>query len=129
MFINHNAQECKNRMDHQQPEGFFYRPTVISNILRVFYAICVLLVIADFMVHRHIITDVERVPAFYALYGFIACVVLVLIASQMRKWLMRDEDYYDEGDDNKTDELKINTDTPQATKNQTVVNKESPSHD
>ena len=29
---------------------------------------------------------------------FIACVVLVLIATQMRKVLMRPEDYYDDDD-------------------------------
>jgi hypothetical protein len=32
---------------------------------------------------------------FYAFYGFVACVLLVLIAKQMRKVLMRKEDYYD----------------------------------
>ena len=32
---------------------------------------------------------------FYAGYGFVACVLLVLIAKEMRKLLMRREDYYD----------------------------------
>lgn len=31
---------------------------------------------------------------FHAIYGFVSCVVLVLAATQMRKVLMRDEDYY-----------------------------------
>jgi len=39
----------------------------------------------------------EALPGFYALFGFVACVVLVLIAKEMRKVLMRDEDYYDDG--------------------------------
>ena len=39
---------------------------------------------------------IEKIPGFYAFYGFIGCVVLVLLATAMRKVLMRDEDYYDD---------------------------------
>jgi hypothetical protein len=35
---------------------------------------------------------------FYALFGFVACVTLVLIAKQMRKILKRKADYYDVDD-------------------------------
>ena len=38
---------------------------------------------------------IEHVFGFYGLLGFIACVVLVLAAKQLRKVLMRPEDYYD----------------------------------
>lgn len=38
----------------------------------------------------------ERWPGFYSLYGFVACVALVLAAKELRKLLMRDEDYYDD---------------------------------
>ncbi len=51
-------------------------------MLKVFYVICGLLVLVDFMVHRHIYHDWENIPAFYAIYGFIGCVVLVLIAKR-----------------------------------------------
>ena len=54
-----------------------------------------LLVVVDFIYHRHVHHPWEKVPAFYCLYGFAACVVLVLIATQMRKLVMRDEEYYD----------------------------------
>jgi hypothetical protein len=33
---------------------------------------------------------------FYSVYGFVACVLLVLLAKEMRKLLIRKEDYYDE---------------------------------
>ena len=36
----------------------------------------------------------ERWPGFYSLYGFIGCVALVLGAKELRKLIMRDEDYY-----------------------------------
>lgn len=82
----------------EQPkkQDFFDKPNNIKKILRVFYAICILLVVADFIVHRHIYHDWENIPAFYAVYGFVGCVLLVLIAKEMRKFLMRKEDYYDE---------------------------------
>ena len=37
----------------------------------------------------------ESWPGFYALYGFAACVALVLAARELRKLLMRPEDYYE----------------------------------
>ncbi len=36
----------------------------------------------------------ESWPGFYALYGFIACVGLVLAAKELRRLIMRSEDYY-----------------------------------
>ncbi len=77
-------------------DGFFDKPENIKKMLRVFYVLCGLLVVADFIVHRHIYHDWENIPAFYAIYGFVGCTVLVLIATQMRKVIMRKEDYYDE---------------------------------
>ena len=45
---------------------------------------------------------VERVhaldfPASYAVYGFVACVILVLLGIVLRRLVMRDESYYGEG--------------------------------
>ncbi|MGH1484991.1 MAG: hypothetical protein ACRBCI_02150 [Cellvibrionaceae bacterium] len=85
-----------NHIKKDDENDFFDRPSTIKWILRIFYSSCVLLVLVDFLVHRHIETSIEKIPAFYAIYGFVACVVLVLIATQMRKWLMRDEHYYSE---------------------------------
>ncbi len=93
MQTNSDSSQSSHHNDNHG-QGFFYRPEVIQWILRIFYTLCVLLVVVDFFIHRHIETAIEKVPAFYAIYGFIACVVLVLIANQMRKVLMRDENYY-----------------------------------
>lgn len=67
----------------------------VARLIRVFMGLCVLLFVADFFVDRKIHQPAERVPGFYAIYGFIGCVVLVLVAKQMRKVVMRDEDYYE----------------------------------
>lgn len=74
----------------------FDKPENVKRLMRGFYLCCALLVLADFVFHRHIGLSWERIPAFYALYGFAACVLLVLVAKEMRKLVMRKEDYYDE---------------------------------
>lgn len=82
--------------DQQDSDGFFDKPENIRKMLKVFYVICGMLLVADFIVHRHIYHSWENIPAFYAIYGFVGCVLLVLIAKEMRKLLMRGEDYYDQ---------------------------------
>jgi hypothetical protein len=60
--------------------------------------VCGILFVLDFILHRHMTHDWEHLPGFYAVFGFIACVVLVLVAKEMRKVVMRKEDYYDVDD-------------------------------
>ena len=71
-------------------------PKNVERLLNGFYVVCGLLVIADFIIHRHTSLDLEKIPAFYAIYGFVACVLLVVLAKIMRKVVMRGENYYDE---------------------------------
>ena len=79
-----------------QKTHVFDKPQNVKRLLNGFYICCILLVIADFIIHRHTTMSWESIPAFYAMYGFIACVVLVIIAKKMRTIVMRKEDYYDE---------------------------------
>lgn len=97
--------ETRKTTETQQPD-FFDRPETIRWILRVFYLLCALLVAGDFLIHRHIYTDIETIPAFYAIYGFVACVVLVILAKLLRVWLMRAEDYYDANESEQTQDSK-----------------------
>lgn len=90
-------QHSSEQVNNEAP-GFFDKPENVQIILRVFYVCCALLFIADFFVHRHTYHALEEWPGFYPLYGFAGCVVLVLIAKEMRKVLMRKEDYYDDHD-------------------------------
>jgi hypothetical protein len=75
-------------------KALFDRPEVMKWSLRLFYSICILLVAVDFIIHRHIETDIEKIPAFYVIYAFLACVFFVLIANQLQKLIMRDENFY-----------------------------------
>jgi len=73
----------------------FDNPKNVKLLIRALYACCFVLFAADLVVHRHIYHPWEEFIGFYAFYGCLACVVLVLLAREMRKVVMRDEDYYD----------------------------------
>ena len=74
------------------------KPENIHRLLKVFYVICALLFAADFVVHRHTKVALEEFPAFYAIFGFVAFVVLVIGSIALRKLIMRKENYYDVDD-------------------------------
>ena len=77
-----------------QKQHLFDKPRNVSRLLTVLYIICALLFILDFILHRHVTHRWDEVTGFYAIFGFVACVALVLIAEQLRKILKRKEDYY-----------------------------------
>lgn len=79
----------------ENPTGYFDKTENVKKVLRTFYIICALLLSADLFIHRHVIHNWESLFGFYSVFGFVACVVLVLVAKQMRKLIMRGEDYYD----------------------------------
>ncbi len=74
---------------------FFDNPANVQRVLYLLYFCCAILFVLDFIIHRHMLHAWEELLGFYAIYGFIGCVVLVLVAKWMRTFLMRDEDYYD----------------------------------
>ena len=79
--------------------GLFDNPRNVRRILMALYVCCALLLVLDLFIHRHIYHPWEYLLGFYPVYGFIGCVVLVLVAKWMRTFLMRSEDYYDKPDD------------------------------
>lgn len=69
-----------------------------ENVTRLFLGLCAVglaLVLADLVLHRHDSIGFAERFGFYAVYGFVACVALVLTAKAMRRVLKRPEDYYD----------------------------------
>ena len=79
----------------QERQHIFDNPQNIKRVLRVFFTMCAGLLLLDLVHHRHTTHAWEHLWGFYGIFGFVACVALVLIAKQMRKVLMRKEDYYD----------------------------------
>ncbi|MDZ7791148.1 MAG: hypothetical protein U5L08_11790 [Xanthomonadales bacterium] len=77
-------------------KGWVEQPKNIDRIVYALYAVCAVVALLDFIVHRHEYLDFAGWFGFYAWYGFIACVGLVIAAKGLRKLIMRSEDYYDE---------------------------------
>ncbi len=71
-------------------------PKNVDRIVHWLYAVCALLVLVDILVPKHGPFAIEHWFGFYAFYGFIACVFLVIAAKGLRVILMKPEDYYDE---------------------------------
>ncbi len=82
-------------MNENVERHIFDNPRNVRRVTRGLLALCVILVALDFVIHRHVVHPWEETFAFYAIYGFVACVVLVLLAKELRKVVMRSEDYYD----------------------------------
>jgi hypothetical protein len=61
-----------------------------------FIAVLALTLAAEPFVHRHEAFPIERLFGFNALYGFLACAVLVLVAKAIGLAIKRRDDYYDD---------------------------------
>lgn len=70
-------------------------PRNVTRVVWALCAICALLFVADGFYHKHPHFAAEGIFGFYAIFGFVMCVALVLVAKWLRTFLMRSEDYYD----------------------------------
>ncbi|PPR63186.1 MAG: hypothetical protein CFH04_00728 [Alphaproteobacteria bacterium MarineAlpha3_Bin3] len=77
-------------------EHVFDNPRNVKKVIYALCAVCGLSLFLDFFVNRYVDHPWEALFGFYAVYGFVACVILVLAAKEMRKLIMRKENYYDE---------------------------------
>jgi hypothetical protein len=68
-----------------------------AKVRKYFYIFLFLgiLLIIDFLIPKHGHFSWETAPEFYAVYGFVACVCLILISKALRLLVKRKEDYYD----------------------------------
>ena len=68
----------------------------VKKLVRGFIGVCAVLFLAGLVYELHGEHPWEALFGFHAIFGFVACVALVLGAKEMRKAVMRKEDYYDE---------------------------------
>jgi hypothetical protein len=79
-----------------EKEYLFDKPGNVKRLLGGFFASLAILLIIDLFVHKHPHFPWEGWPEFYAVYGFVACVALVIAAKYiLRSLVKRREDYYD----------------------------------
>jgi hypothetical protein len=76
--------------------GMFDKPRNVKRLLIIFFSLTGAMLGIDFFYHKHAIFPWEEYFGFYAVYGFVACVILVIVAKYfLRPLVMRKEDYYD----------------------------------
>jgi len=70
------------------------RPRTIRRLWRLFIAVLAVTVIAQLLVEVHPQFALEGIFAFNAVYGFVACAALILIAKAIGVLLKRPDSYY-----------------------------------
>ncbi len=76
-------------------QNWFYRKSSIKKLWIGTIIVLALTVIAEFFVHLHPHFDIESYFAFHAVYGFLACIAMVLFAKLLGYLIKRKDDYYD----------------------------------
>lgn len=72
----------------------FDNPRNVKIVLYTLYLSCGILLLLDFIVHRHTQHRWEELLGFYSIYGFIGCSAIVIGSKWLRGVVERDEDYY-----------------------------------
>ncbi len=70
-------------------------PKNINRIYIGLWVVCALLALADLFYHKHAEFHFAEFPASYGIYGFVCFVFIVFAGKLLRKFVMRDKDYYD----------------------------------
>lgn len=92
------SDNLRNGSDPERPRWLDDSRNV-DRIVHTLYAVCALVFLLDVLYVKHPHFGFEGWFGFYAVYGFVACVALVLGAKQMRRVVMRRETYYEAGED------------------------------
>lgn len=79
-----------------EKKHLFDNPKNVKRLLMIFYALLGVLLAIEFFIHKHTYFKWEEWHGFYAVYGFVACVCLVLVSKYvLRPLVKRRESYYD----------------------------------
>ena len=101
----------KTKKKTKELKRWLDEPGNVALFLKTFFVLCGVCLVADLVFslvsHKHhafvddsLVEVIEGLPTFYGLYGFLACVALILISKMMRSAndkniLLRDEDYWE----------------------------------
>ncbi|MFT6285808.1 MAG: hypothetical protein ACJA09_000543 [Alcanivorax sp.] len=80
-------------------DHWLVKPATIRRLWWTFSVILALTVIAQFKWGAKGYFGIDGWPGFAALYGFLACLIMVLVAKLLGKVLKRDQRYYSSEDD------------------------------
>lgn len=85
--------------DSAKPAGeevdWFLRKENMDKVWYALLAVAAALTISEFAYEHHPHFDIEKIPEFFEIFGFLAFVFIVFAGKALRKLIMRDEDYYE----------------------------------
>jgi di/tricarboxylate transporter len=80
----------------EEKKYFFDKPRNFKAVIGCFLSVLTGLLIVEFSIHKHAHFSWEEWPEFYAVFGFVVLVLIVLAAKYiLRPIVERREDYYD----------------------------------
>jgi len=72
------------------------RPESIKLLWRLFAGILALTLVPDLFLHQHEHFGIEDSFGFYAWYGFVTCMAMIVVAKLLGAVLKREDSYYDD---------------------------------
>ena len=82
-------------MNAPRRDHWLLRPQNIRAVWIGFIVVLVLIVLGDFFIHAHSAFEVDGTFGFYAWYGLLTCIAMILAAKLLALVLKRPDDYYD----------------------------------
>lgn len=83
-------------MSRAGEKHWLVRPETIRWLWRGGLVILALMVLADFFIHTHSSFQIDGSFGFYAWYGLVVCIAMVLFAKALGIFLKRKDTYYDD---------------------------------
>lgn len=83
-------------MGENETQHWLLRPRTIRRLWIGFAVVLSLLVLADALIHPHATFGIDGTFGFYAWYGLLACMAMVLLAKALGVLLKRPDTFYDD---------------------------------
>lgn len=93
------AEEQPIQEKQNKEFDWFDRPSSRRLLWILLWAICVVFVLLEFTIKRKAYFPIEKIPFFFAILGFVACAVSILVAKALGNVLKVPEDYYEPEED------------------------------
>ena len=95
-MTDHHETEVPMAAPDEAPR-WLDRKANVTKVAWALYIVCAAVILLDFPIHRHADSSFDGNFGFYGAYGFIGSVMLVLVAKNiLRRIVKRPEDYYDD---------------------------------
>ena len=76
-------------------KNWFYRKSSIKKLYIYSAVFLGIVIITEYFITMHPHFKIESIFSFYAIFGFLSCVVLIFIAKILGFFIKRKDDYYD----------------------------------